>query len=229
MTVPDAKTQYPHHRQGEVFRTRREAVGKSQTDIARATGISNSTISKLERGRQDPNRMEPRTLIALAEALGWTIDELSRCAGVVVIGDPNSAPTVTRGSIDPSSAYANGVNLLMLENFDLESDGRTARLVPTGQQVAYVHPTQGQEFTAEDAQKGLLFAVNGSRFNVSLGASARAPRHLVLTHKDLHTPGDFVVWAFGQFTIQEFKEVPEDVENMLARGEVVGRVVAVIL
>ena len=48
----------------------RMAVGLTQKELAAKVGIPYQSIQKLEYGSRDPGRMEARTLIAFAEALG---------------------------------------------------------------------------------------------------------------------------------------------------------------
>lgn len=51
----------------------REARKLSQNQLARITGIAQTTISAIERGEADPRL---RTVIILSRALGVSIDEL---------------------------------------------------------------------------------------------------------------------------------------------------------
>ena len=51
----------------------REGLGESQTTLARRAGVSQATINNIERGLKRPS---PRTLYALATALGVTVDDL---------------------------------------------------------------------------------------------------------------------------------------------------------
>ena len=51
----------------------RESVGESQTTLARRAGVSQATVNNVERGIKRPS---PRTLYALATALGVTVDDL---------------------------------------------------------------------------------------------------------------------------------------------------------
>ena len=48
----------------------RMAVGLTQKELAAKVGIPYQSIQKLEYGSRDPGRMEARTLIAIADALG---------------------------------------------------------------------------------------------------------------------------------------------------------------
>ena len=48
----------------------RMAVGLTQKELAAKVGIPYQSIQKLEYGSRDPGRMEVRTLIAIADALG---------------------------------------------------------------------------------------------------------------------------------------------------------------
>ena len=48
----------------------RMAAGLMQKELAAKVGIPYQSIQKLEYGSRDPGRMEARTLIAIADALG---------------------------------------------------------------------------------------------------------------------------------------------------------------
>ena len=48
----------------------RMAVGLTQKELAAKGGSPYQSIQKLEYGSRDPGRMEARTLIAIADALG---------------------------------------------------------------------------------------------------------------------------------------------------------------
>ena len=48
----------------------RMAVGLTQKELSAKVGIPYQSIQKLEYGSRDPGRMEARTLIAIADALG---------------------------------------------------------------------------------------------------------------------------------------------------------------
>lgn len=48
----------------------RIAAGLTQKELAAKVGIPYQSIQKLEYGSRDPGRMEARTLIAIADALG---------------------------------------------------------------------------------------------------------------------------------------------------------------
>ena len=56
----------PHIRNKEA----RMAAGLTQKELAAKVGIPYQSIQKLEYGSRDPGRMEARTLIAIADALG---------------------------------------------------------------------------------------------------------------------------------------------------------------
>lgn len=52
---------------GERVRTRREQLGLKQRDLAKKAGIGESTLSRIETGKREP---QMRSLVALAKALG---------------------------------------------------------------------------------------------------------------------------------------------------------------
>ena len=54
----------------------REALGMSQVQLAQASGVAQTNISKIERGR-NPN-VGILTLLALARGLGCSLDDLYR-------------------------------------------------------------------------------------------------------------------------------------------------------
>ena len=54
--------------------TARSAAGVSQRDLARRTGISQSTLSRITRGKREATLPE---LLAIAEATGHTLTELT--------------------------------------------------------------------------------------------------------------------------------------------------------
>ena len=58
---------------GETMRMWREKRGLSQIELARLSGISQVTISALEKGRNSGGNLD--TLELLADALGLSIDE----------------------------------------------------------------------------------------------------------------------------------------------------------
>ena len=66
---------------GDRIRQLREERGMSQEALARAAGLSVGVVTKLERtkGRQQDVRLG--TAVALADALGVTVDELIRPKG----------------------------------------------------------------------------------------------------------------------------------------------------
>lgn len=58
---------------GENVKSRRVALGKSTYDLARDVGVTNVTISYVERGLRRPSLV---LAMKLAEALGCTLSEL---------------------------------------------------------------------------------------------------------------------------------------------------------
>ena len=57
---------------GETMRMHRERAGLSQPELARLSGISQVTISALEKGRNSGGNLD--TIELLADALGLSID-----------------------------------------------------------------------------------------------------------------------------------------------------------
>lgn len=223
MATP-TKPSYPWQQQGEIFRERRESLGKNQQQLAEQAGISNTTISKLERGRQDPNRMEPRTLLALASALDWSIDELARHTGIAVIAASGSPAEGFNGNVDSSQEL--GVEILMLDSYEIKVGGGV-ELVKKARQAAFI-PADG-EFTQAAADAGQIISLSGGDFPVSLGGITRPARQVIVARTGLNQPGDYVVVVMGRPTIQHLEQVPDDIEERVKRGEVIGRVVSVNL
>lgn len=58
---------------GENVKSRRVALGKSTYDLARDVGVTDVTISYVERGLRRPSLM---LAMKLADALGYTLTEL---------------------------------------------------------------------------------------------------------------------------------------------------------
>ena len=58
---------------GEIMRRWRERAGLSQCELAKLSGISQVTISALEKGRNSGGNLD--TIELLADALGLSIDE----------------------------------------------------------------------------------------------------------------------------------------------------------
>ena len=73
--LPDM-TPDPWVRVGEAVRARREALGLTQLDLARAAGVSETTVRVLETARRDSYRRP--NLRAIASALGWPDDAIDR-------------------------------------------------------------------------------------------------------------------------------------------------------
>ena len=57
---------------GEIMRMHRERAGLSQCELAKLSGISQVTISALEKGRNSGGNLD--TIEILADALGLSID-----------------------------------------------------------------------------------------------------------------------------------------------------------
>lgn len=64
---------------GAALRAKRKQAGLSQMDLANNSGVDQSTISLLERGKR-PNT-QVTTLAKLADALGWSLGEWQADAG----------------------------------------------------------------------------------------------------------------------------------------------------
>jgi transcriptional regulator with XRE-family HTH domain len=82
---------------GEAVRARREELGLTQVELARASGVSEPTIRVLERPR-GPRRYRHGTLRDLARALRWPDDAVAR----IRAGRPPAEDLVepSRGSVE---------------------------------------------------------------------------------------------------------------------------------
>lgn len=74
---------------GPRLRAVRERHGATLTDVSRATGISLSTLSRIETGRRKPTL---EALLHLAKAYGVSLDELVGTASATAAGARTSAP-----------------------------------------------------------------------------------------------------------------------------------------
>ncbi|MFD3494156.1 helix-turn-helix domain-containing protein [Streptomyces sp. NPDC058690] len=74
---------------GPRLRAVRERRGATLTDVSRATGISLSTLSRIETGRRKPTL---EALLHLAKAYGVSLDELVGTASATAAGARTSAP-----------------------------------------------------------------------------------------------------------------------------------------
>lgn len=96
---------------GERIKKLREKKGLSTTDLSRLTGISQSTISKLENGKRKP---ELSTLEKIADALIVTVDRLSGESASSIIEDKIKELNITLEEVAKKSK----VTLRWLENLD---------------------------------------------------------------------------------------------------------------
>ncbi|MFD9095863.1 helix-turn-helix domain-containing protein [Streptomyces collinus] len=74
---------------GPRLRTARERRGATLTDVGRATGISASTLSRIETGRRKPTL---EVVLQLAKAYDISLDELAGTAPVAPTGRRTSMP-----------------------------------------------------------------------------------------------------------------------------------------
>jgi transcriptional regulator with XRE-family HTH domain len=94
---------------GPRLRVSRERRGDTLTDVSRATGISLSTLSRVENGRRKPNL---ELLLHLAKAYGVSLDELAGTAPATV-EKPHSPPPqrpVDDKAVLPLTHYVGGVH-----------------------------------------------------------------------------------------------------------------------
>ncbi len=64
---------YGVHRMGDRIKTRREALGMSASDLAKAIGVTSSSISQIERAKSYPSIL---TLKKISDAMQTTVGEL---------------------------------------------------------------------------------------------------------------------------------------------------------
>lgn len=91
-------------RLGQHIRDLRLATGRTQADVARLAGLSESTVGAVEAGRSNPSLP---TIVALAQALGVSIDQIVTAATAprprVAITRCSSAGTdLSAGLADPA-------------------------------------------------------------------------------------------------------------------------------
>ncbi|MCN9242381.1 helix-turn-helix transcriptional regulator [Streptomyces sp. RY43-2] len=95
---------------GPRLRTARERRGTTLTDVSRATGISPSTLSRIETGRRKPTL---EVLLRLAKAYDVSLDELAGTAPVAATG-PHRTPVPRRPGDDkavlPLTRYVGGLH-----------------------------------------------------------------------------------------------------------------------
>jgi transcriptional regulator with XRE-family HTH domain len=95
---------------GPQLRAVRERSGNTLTEVSRATGISPSTLSRVENGRRKPNL---ELLLHLAKAYGVSLDELAGTTPATV-EKPRRPPPPQRRADDktvlPLTHYVGGVH-----------------------------------------------------------------------------------------------------------------------
>ena len=73
---------------GEKIRKRREELGLSQSELAKAIGVTDAYISAVERDVRSITRWPWQRLEALRKALRWTPEEFAEATGVELPGSP---------------------------------------------------------------------------------------------------------------------------------------------
>lgn len=101
----------PHQHFADSFRNLRESRGFTQSDLAKVSGISQSTVSALETGRQRP---WPTTRKALAQAFEMSLEEFDKAVmpprqPVVPTVEILTSHATARGGGDDSSSYLQGM------------------------------------------------------------------------------------------------------------------------
>lgn len=112
---------------GTKLRLSRQARGFSQQQLAGMAGVSRQAVSAVESGQSDPSL---RVALALASALGMTVDELFSAEGAVPTVTARLLGTSDRSASDPlTAAPGDRVTLAPLgESFvALPMTGRTVR------------------------------------------------------------------------------------------------------
>lgn len=71
---------------GDAIQARLDELGWEQVDLVRASGISDTTVRRLQRG--DGGRFQRSTLTRVALALGWPADAVWR----ILAGEPAPEP-----------------------------------------------------------------------------------------------------------------------------------------
>ncbi|MFE7193644.1 helix-turn-helix domain-containing protein [Kitasatospora sp. NPDC057541] len=94
---------------GPRLRTARERRGATLTDVSRTTGISLSTLSRIETGRRKPTL---EVLLRLAKAYGSSLDELAGTAPVAAAGPRTPMPQRPDGGkvVLPLTRYVGGLH-----------------------------------------------------------------------------------------------------------------------
>lgn len=84
---------------GEFVRAQRRLAQVSQRNLARASGVSDSYLSQIERGNYRPS---PQVVKALAQAFGLEPKQLYAMLGFMDEGDGGGAPNVEQAiQLDP--------------------------------------------------------------------------------------------------------------------------------
>ncbi|MFF7241788.1 helix-turn-helix domain-containing protein [Streptomyces collinus] len=94
---------------GPRLRTAREQRGATLTDVSRATGISMSTLSRIETGRRKPTL---EVLLQLSKTYGMSLDELAGTAPVAPTGrraSPRPGPGDGKAVL-PLTPYVGGLH-----------------------------------------------------------------------------------------------------------------------
>ncbi|MFJ3876670.1 helix-turn-helix domain-containing protein [Streptomyces sp. NPDC090077] len=94
---------------GPRLRTARERHGATLTGVSRATGISPSTLSRIETGRRKPTL---EVLLQLAKAYGVSLDELAGTAPAAAAGrrTPVPQPSGDGKAVLPLTRYVGGLH-----------------------------------------------------------------------------------------------------------------------
>ncbi|MFE7122586.1 helix-turn-helix domain-containing protein [Streptomyces sp. NPDC057617] len=94
---------------GPRLRAAREQRGATLTGVSRATGISLSTLSRVETGRRKPTL---EVLLRLAKAYDISLDELAGTAPAAAAGSRPSAPQRSGGdkAVLPLTRYVGGLH-----------------------------------------------------------------------------------------------------------------------
>ncbi|OIJ94543.1 helix-turn-helix domain-containing protein [Streptomyces colonosanans] len=94
---------------GPRLRAARERRGATLTDVSRATGISLSTLSRIENGRRKPNL---ELLLLLAKEYGVSLDELAGTISATAKKPPSPSPwcLVEDKAVLPLTRYVGGLH-----------------------------------------------------------------------------------------------------------------------
>ncbi|MFJ8625028.1 helix-turn-helix domain-containing protein [Kitasatospora sp. NPDC093550] len=94
---------------GPRLRTARERLGATLTGVSRATGISPSTLSRIETGRRKPTL---EVLLQLAKAYDVSLDELAGTAPAATAGRRTPVPRRSGGdkAVLPLTRYVGGLH-----------------------------------------------------------------------------------------------------------------------